>query len=99
PCGLGAVIENMAQMRIAPAAEHFSPPHEKGIIRFAPNRLPIDGLPETRPSRSGLEFCSRCKKVLPATDTLVSAFLLIVPERTCKGAFRSLPSSDAILLG
>src|SRR5262245_41471679 len=57
--GLRAVVENVAQVSVAPAAHQLGPLHEEAVVGAGPDVLPGDRLGEARPSGPRLELILR----------------------------------------
>src|SRR5216684_2133406 len=59
--GIGAIFEHVTEVRITLAAFHFGADHAVAGIAFRRNTFVIDGRPEARPARAGMELCFRPK--------------------------------------
>src|SRR5712691_2281970 len=59
--GIGAIFEHVTEVRITPAAFHFRADHAVAGIAFRRNTVIVDGRPEARPARAGMELCFRPK--------------------------------------
>src|SRR3984893_14396050 len=59
--GLGAIVEDVAQMPSAPATVHFRADHEELAVARGPHRA-IEGGPEAGPARAAVELRVRGKK-------------------------------------
>ena len=59
PRRLGAIGENMAEMRIALAAERFSPLHTVTAVAFLNDFVRSFRLPKTGPTRSAIKLSLR----------------------------------------
>ena len=96
---LGAVVEDVAQVRIALAAQHLHAPHAVAGVRLHPDVFRRYGRPEAGPSGARIVLGVRMEQRRAAADALVRAGFVIVPmfagERRL-GAFRA---RDRVLLG
>src|SRR5258708_3789397 len=68
-----SVGENMAEVRVAPAAQHFLARHSVAHVTVDLHFLFIHRCIETRPTRTGMKFCLRRKQRLSAADADVHA--------------------------
>ena len=83
-------MENMAEVGIAPAADHFGSLHAKAIVLEKGDVVFIHRFPKTRPASTGIEFSLGIKQWLAATDALKDALGLRVPVSPRESAFRTL---------
>jgi hypothetical protein len=91
PSWRGTVGEYMAQMGVAPAAQHLCPFHKKAAIYLGSHIFFGGWSPKARPSGAGIEFFSRAKKDGAAADTTVHALLMVIPITPSERGFGPLP--------
>ena len=68
PVGSRSVVENVSEMRVAAAAEHFGARHAVAGVPLHFHIFCRDRLPVARPARAGMEFRVRTEKRLAAAD-------------------------------
>src|SRR5580692_5649054 len=96
PRGSGAVIEDVAQMRIAQSAGNGRANLHQASIDSIHNILLRDGLPEARPARARIELGCRIEQSQIAADATEDAAVMQVPTVAGKGQFRVGMASDGI---
>src|SRR4029077_14783579 len=79
PRRLRAVLEDVAEMAAAARADDLDPAHEPGVVDVLVDRLLVDGGPEARPARAGLELRVGAEELLAAAGAHVGALGVIVP--------------------
>lgn len=87
----------MAEMSSAFAADHFLPNHTMTPVDNGGNNSLVNGLIETWPSGSGVEFRVRIEQPLMASSTIVDAMFVIVPVFPRERPLGSLFPQNAIL--
>ena len=95
---LGAIGENMTEMRIALAAERFSPLHTVTPVAFLNDFVRSFWLPKTGPTRVRVVFAFRVKQLVAATYATINTLDFIVAEFTRERRFRALFTGHMILL-
>src|SRR5881396_545886 len=98
-CRLRSVIEDVAEVGIAPAARQLGSLHDQAVVGPCLDVLPGDGLPEARPAGPGLELGVRREQVVAAADALVDPLLVVVPVPSREGSLRPLFAGDLELRG
>src|SRR5713226_495919 len=68
---LGAIIENMTQMSVAPGAQRLSANHTVAPVDLRFDLCVGDGTHEARPSTARVEFRVGCEELFPATDAAI----------------------------
>jgi hypothetical protein len=94
---LWTVVEDMAQMSIAFAAENLGAAHKKAVVFFRGNILFGHGRRETRPTGSRVKFGIRAKEFITAAAATVNAFLVVIPVLPGKCGLCALLPSDVEL--
>ena len=89
----------MAQMGVAPGAEHFCPVHAEAVVLFLYDIEIRDGFVVAGPAGTGIEFGCGFEKVSAAADALIYAGLLYVVESAGERLLCLFISGDLILLG
>src|SRR5580765_937191 len=96
--GARAVVEDVAQMAIAPRAEHLVANHAVGGVSGAGDILFGDGLPETRPAGAGLEFRFGVEQGRGAADASVDSIGMVRGVLSGEGPFGALSTGHFELL-
>src|SRR5438270_4409714 len=92
-----AVVEEMAEMRIAVAAADFGAFHSERAVRFFGDVALRDRLGETGPAAPAVELIERCEKRFATDNIDINAGPMIVPILISKRRFGPALLSDAIL--
>ena len=79
PGWLWPVIENMAEMGVASAADDLGPFHEQRIVRHFRNIFRGNRFPEAWPSSPRFILLFRTEQIVAAADTAVDALFMIIP--------------------
>ncbi len=95
PRGHWAILENMAQMSITPAANGFYPFHTVAAISVAFHGIGRDCLEKTGPACARFKFGLGREEGLATANTQVGAWGVIVPIGSGKCPFGSLFTGDA----
>src|SRR5437588_2751109 len=96
--GLGAIVEDMAEMAAAAPAVHSRPVHpERSVLRRSDGI--VERRPETRPAGTAVEFRRRGEEVEAATGAGESARAMFLKERTGERPFRRALAQHRILIG
>lgn len=95
---LGTVFKDVAQVRVATAANDFGASCKPSAIGDLAYVVGGDRLEEARPAGAGLEFRVGIKQLLAAADTAIHARLVVVPIRAGEGSFGPFFSSNLELL-
>jgi hypothetical protein len=95
--GLGAVGEDVAQMRIAERAFHFGAHGAVAEIFSLVNIFTGDGGPETRPARARVKFRAGIKKRIAAGDAAIESRGVLIVERSGEGPLRGGAARDVEL--
>src|SRR3954469_5790225 len=77
--GLRPVVEHMAEVGAALAANGFGAPHQKTIVLFALDILRGNRRPEARPAGAGIELGIGAKQLVTTADTTIHALFVVVP--------------------
>ena len=93
----GAVVEDMAEVGFALAAQDSGPPHEEAVVGFAFDVVLVYGCGKTWPSGSRIKLSIGTEQVVAAANALVDSGLMVVPVRSRVGAFGSLLTSNVEL--
>ena len=80
-----AVLEDVAQVRIAVLRAHFDAPHAVADVGVIDDMLGFDRLREARPTGARLELVERAEQRLAADDVDVQAGLVVVPKFVAEG--------------
>src|SRR3990167_2935653 len=83
--GLGAVVEDMAQVGAAVRAAHFHPHHAVAGVGDALDAAGFDVLAPAGPAAAGVELGVALKQHLPAAHAAVGAVLPVVPVAAGEG--------------
>src|ERR1700719_5226151 len=75
---VGAVVEHVPQMRVAPRAFHFAPQHAQTEVVFLAYVFAGDHFPEARPSRARFEFRFAVKQRRSAIRATVNSRSMFV---------------------
>ncbi|KXK56321.1 MAG: hypothetical protein UZ07_CHB004001493 [Chlorobi bacterium OLB7] len=100
PCGLGAVVEDVAQVAAAARAHHFGADHAVAAVGVIGNGRRRDWLIETWPPRSGVELGRAAEQLQPAPRAPEHAGVVVIPILVAErrlGPF--LPKNEILLLG
>src|SRR5687768_10693704 len=93
-----AVVEEVAQVRIAPRAVDLRADHAVAEVRLFADVLTGDGLEEARPAGARLELRIRAKERQVAPDAQVHARFLVLQQPPAKRGFGAGRAGDAVLL-
>ena len=96
--GLRSVVEDMAQMGTAAAAEHLLPKHTVTIVDGCPHSVSGERQVETGPPRSGIEFLPGSEQFRTADDTAIGTIGLVVHVTPTERYLRTLQLRDPVLL-
>src|SRR5262249_34335396 len=99
PGGLGPVLEDVAEVRVAPAAMHLDPAHAVAVVRLDRNALFLRRLPEARPAAARIDLVMGAEQLGAATHAPVASLVVVVPVDAGEGRFRSLLAGNVKLLG
>src|ERR1039457_4281638 len=88
--GRRAVGKQVAQVRVALAAQHLGALHEEAPVGFGADVLVGGGGGETRPSGAGIELVAGEEQLRSAARAAVHARFVIVPIEAREGAFGTL---------
>src|SRR6266481_1506519 len=81
-CGLRAVREDVAQVRITERAFHFRAHGAVAEVFPLANIFFCDGRPETRPARAGIEFRAGIEERIAAADAAVESRGVLIVKRS-----------------
>src|SRR5690348_5132426 len=95
----GPVLEDMAEMGVAAAAQHLDPPHEQAAVVLGGDAVLGHRRPEARPAGAGIELGVGAEELLAAAHAGIGAGRLGVPIGAAEGALGALLARDAVLLG
>ena len=95
--GLRTVLEDVAEVRVAPGAVDFRAPHEEGVV-LARADVVRDGCMKTRPAGAGLELGVRVEQLQVTGDAAINTRLVVVQVLAGEGAFGAVLAGNAILL-
>ena len=98
PCRARPVRKDVPEMRLALAAQHFSPFHEMAAVGFGRDIVFADRRGETGPAGARVEFVVRREQFLSAADAGIGARLMIIAIFAGKGPLGALFPGDLILL-
>src|SRR5512134_44081 len=96
--GLGAVVEDVPEVRGAARAVHLRAAHEVARVLLRLDRVGRDRLPVGRPAGPGVELVRRAKQRLAAADATVHALLVVVPVLPAERALGAVLARNAVLL-
>jgi hypothetical protein len=94
-----AIRKNMPEMPVAGGAADFRSAHPEGAILELAHGIRPDGLEETRPAASGIEFRIRDEERILACCTAVKSWTLLMKMRTRAGTLRAVLAQDLVLFG
>jgi hypothetical protein len=97
-CRWRAIIEDMTQMRVAPGALHFRPPHAVAGVGLHLDVFILRRIPEARPAGAGLKLLLRMKKVSAATNAAEHSVLMDVPILAGESALGAAVPRHLVLL-
>ena len=95
----GAVIENVAEMRITFRATYFGAFHSQSAVRFFDNIFFRDWFGKTGPAAAAVEFIQGSKKRFTGDDIDVNPGRVIVPISVIEWRLGPALLRDVILLG
>src|SRR5512146_10512 len=75
---LRAVLEDVAEMRIAPGAHHLRAGQPEAVVGSPPDVLLGDGRPEAGPTGPRIVLRIRKEEVVPAADAPVDSLLVVI---------------------
>ena len=78
----GAVLEDVAEVPLAPRAVHLGPLHPVASGRWSSRPRPVHRRPEARPSGSAVELCLRREELLAAAGAPEDALAVFLVQRT-----------------
>src|ERR1700679_900938 len=84
--GAGAVVEDMAKMRVAEAAGNCGADHAQADVRGFRDIFLCDGSPETGPAGAGFELGAGVEQCCVAADAAEDSFGVIVGIFVAVGA-------------
>lgn len=93
------VLEDVAEVGVAPRAEHLRAHQAQAAILAQDDAVRRDGPEVARPAGAGFELGVRRKQRQAAADARVGARRVVVEKRARTGAFGALAARDPILLG
>jgi hypothetical protein len=96
--GRRAVLEDVAEMGAAAAAQDFRSPHAVACVMLRIHDSFGDGLVEAGPAGAGVEFGVGIEQRLAAAHAFEHAFSLVVVVLSAEWAFGALQPRDDILL-
>ncbi len=96
--GRWTVVEDMAEVSVALAAEDFGAHQAEAKIRRGGDVRKRDRRPETGPTGIGIELLLRAKDSVAAADATVDTRGVLVPVEVVERRFRSAAPSDRELL-
>ena len=76
-----AIVENVAEMRVAQPAHHLAPDLAQRHIHLFVDIFFGDGLPEARPARAGIELRAGVEQRVVAVDAAVQAWRMLLSRR------------------
>jgi hypothetical protein len=97
--GLGAVIEDVAQVPAASATDHFGPHHAVALVCAQLNGLGDSWFVKAWPSRPGFKFCPAPEKDRPAPRAAVATVLVIANVLSGPGWFSRCSPQYLVLVG
>ena len=93
-----AVLEDMAEMRIAAGADDLVSDHAMAAVGDGLNIFRGHGLEEAGPASPGIELRVGGKERQVAANAVINTILVVVVEEPAEGALRAFAARDAILL-
>ena len=93
-----AVREDVAEVGVAAAAQHFGADVVHAPIRDGRDVFVVGRFQEARPAGAGIELRSRIEERLPTADADVGRIVVVVPERAGAGALGAALAGHAVLL-
>src|ERR1017187_3540914 len=97
--GRRAVGKQVAQMRVALAAQHLGALHEEALVGFGGDVLFRRRRGKARPSRAGIEFVAGKEQLRSAARAAVHTRFVIVPIAPSEGALGTLLARYRELFG
>src|SRR5215211_474503 len=97
--GLGAVVEDVAQVAAAAGADDLRALHEEASVGSQLHRVRLGRLPERGPAGAGVELCVGAEQLLAAGAAAVDAVLVVVPVGACERALGALLAEHVVLVG
>src|SRR5208337_1451914 len=97
--GLGAVVEDVAQVRVALGAQHFVAGHTDAAVGLVLHVLLGDRLPEAGPAGAGVELGRRAEQRVLAADAAEDPLGVQVPVLAGEGALGAGEAGHVKLLG
>ena len=88
----GAIVEDMAEVGFALAAQDFGPPHEEAVVGLVSDLALVYGYGEAWPPCSRIKLSLGTEQLVAATDALVDTGLMVVPVGARVGSLGSLLS-------
>src|SRR5688572_16686568 len=70
---IGTIVEHVAKMGVAAAAQHLGAAHEVTIVLIGCDVLRRRGLPEARPTGTGIKLVIGAEQLHAAADAMVDA--------------------------
>ena len=95
----GAVVKDVAQMRISRCRTHLSSFHGIRIVGFFQNFFGVNRLGETRPAAARIKLVQRTEQRFAGHDVHINARCVVVPVGVVKCRLSGGFLGDAILHG
>src|SRR5215469_8950181 len=95
---LGTVVEHVAEVAAAAAADDLGAPHEQAVVRPQFDRLSDRGLVEAGPPGARVELGVRAEQLGVAAGAPVEAVLVVVDVLTGERHLGVRPAQDVVLL-
>jgi hypothetical protein len=94
-----AVVEHVAQVTAAAAAQHFRALHEQTAVLTELDVLGDRGLVEARPAGAGVKLRARVEQLGATARAVVGAVIFGVDILAGERRFGSLPAQHVVLIG
>src|SRR5487761_2056331 len=94
--GLGAVVEDVAQVAATAGAEDFGAGDAGRVIGTLDDAAGLDGRPEAGPAGARFEFRRGTKQRVPAGRTDINSLLVIIQQSAGEGRFRAGVAQDVV---
>ena len=96
--GRRAILEHVTQMRVAPRALHFRPPHAVAVVGLHLDVFIFRRIPEARPACAGFKLLLRMKEISAATNAAEHSILMDVPILAGESALGAAMPRHLVLL-
>ncbi len=95
--GRRAVVEDVSEMAFAAGATDFRPHHAVALVAHERHVIPVDGIEEAGPARSGFEFGPGSEEGQPAEPAAIASLALGLVEDPAERALGAMVEKNAPL--